>query len=456
MGMTLSEKILARAAGLAEAHAGDIVRARVDLAFASDVTMPLTVIELERMGVERVFDPGKVAIVCDHFVPNATVSAAEQVRKLRDFAQAQGLAHFFEAGRGGNFGVEHSLLPEEGLIRPGMVVVGGDSHTTSYGALGAFASGFGSTDVAAAMALGELWLRVPETMRFVYHGVLPPWVGAKDLILYTIGAIGVSGALYRTMQFAGPVIAGLSIEQRLTMCNMGVEAGAKNAIVAVDDVTRAYLAERGVTGVPDLDGDPDARYESITEVDVAVLEPQIACPSSPDNVKPLSQVVGTPLDAVFIGSCTNGRIEDLRIAAHILAGRPVSPQVRLLVIPATQKVYRQALAEGLLEVLAQAGAAIGAPTCGPCFGGHMGLLAAGERMLSTSNRNFVGRMGHPKSEVYLASPAVAAASAVLGCIAHPDDVPLAPSSQARLDTAPGDRFAGDGRLANGVVQGGSR
>jgi len=422
MGMTLSEKILARAAGLPEVHAGDIVRARVDLVFASDVTMPLTVIELQRMGVERVFDPRKVAIVCDHFVPNATVDAAEQVRTLREFAQAQGLPYFFEAGRGENFGVEHTLLPEEGLIRPGMVVVGGDSHTTSYGALGAFASGFGSTDVAAAMALGELWLRVPETMRFVYSGTLPAWVGAKDLILYTIGTIGVSGALYRTMHLSGPVISGLSVDQRLTLCNMGVEAGAKNAIVAVDEVTRAYLAERGVTAVPDLDADPDAHYYSVTSFDVSNLEPQVACPSSPDNVRPLSQVAGTPLDAVFIGSCTNGRLEDLRVAARILAGRRVSPRLRLVVIPATQRVYRQALSEGLLETLAQAGAAIGTPTCGPCFGGHMGLLAAGERMLSTSNRNFRGRMGHPRSEVYLASPAVAAASAAQGCIAHPDEV----------------------------------
>lgn len=422
MGMTLSEKILARAAGLSEVRAGDIVRARVDLAFASDVTMPLTVIELQRMGVERVFDPRRVAIVCDHFVPNATVDAAERVRVLREFAQAQGLPYFFEAGRGENFGVEHALLPEEGLIRPGMVVVGGDSHTTSYGALGAFASGFGSTDVAAAMALGELWLRVPETMRFVYSGTLPAWVGAKDLILHTIGTIGVSGALYRTMELAGPVIAGLSVDQRMTLCNMGVEAGAKNTIVAVDEMTRSYLAERGVTAVPNLDADPDARYLSVVTFDVSGMEPQVACPSSPDNVRPLSQVVGTPLDAVFIGSCTNGRIEDLRVAARILAGRRISPRLRLVVIPATQRVYRQALSEGLLDTFARAGAAVGAPTCGPCFGGHMGLLAAGERMLSTSNRNFRGRMGHPRSEVYLASPAVAAASAVRGCIAHPDEV----------------------------------
>jgi 3-isopropylmalate/(R)-2-methylmalate dehydratase large subunit len=422
MGMTLTEKILARAAGLGHVQPGDIVRARVDLAFASDVTMPLTVLELRRMEVARVLDPAKVAIVCDHFVPNATVSGAEQVKLLRDFAREQGVEHYYEAGRGGNFGVEHTLLPEEGLVRPGMVIVGGDSHTTSYGALGAFASGFGSTDVAAAMALGEIWLRVPATMRFVYRGHLPPWVGAKDLILHTIGRIGVSGALYRTMEFCGPVIVGLSIDERLTMCNMGVEAGAKNAIVAVDDVTRHYLAERGVFDMVALDGDPDAAYHSVTEIDVSALEPQVACPSSPDNVRPLSQVAGTALDAVFIGSCTNGRLADLRVAAQILGGRQVSRQVRLVVIPATQEVYLQALGEGLLETLARAGAAVSTPTCGPCFGGSMGLLASGERVISTSNRNFVGRMGHPKSEVYLASPAVAAASAVLGRIAHPDEV----------------------------------
>jgi len=402
--------------------AGDIVRARVDLAFAQDTTMPLAVIELRRMGVEGVFDPDKVAIVCDHFVPNATVSSAEQTRLLRDFAREQGLAHYYEAGRGSNFGVEHALLPEEGLIRPGMVIVGGDSHTTSYGALGAFASGFGSTDVAAAMALGEVWLRVPETMLFVYSGRLRPWVGAKDLILYTIGRIGVSGALYRSMQFTGPVIQSLTVDQRLTMCNMGVEAGAKNAIVPVDEETRRYLEARDIRDVPLLDSDPDARYHSVTEISISEIEPQVACPSSPGNVKPLSKVANTPLDAVFIGSCTNGRIADLRVAARILDGHRVSSNVRLIVIPATQKIYLQALHEGLLETFAQAGAAVSTPTCGPCFGGHMGVLAAGERVISTSNRNFVGRMGHPESEVFLSSPAVAAASAVVGRIAHPDDV----------------------------------
>lgn len=422
MGMTLTEKILARASGLSEARAGDIVRAQVDLVFAQDTTMPLAVIELRRMGVERVFDPNKVAVVCDHFVPNATVNAAEQTRFLRDFAREQGVTHYYEAGRGSNFGVEHALLPEEGLIRPGMVIVGGDSHTTSYGALGAFASGFGSTDVAAAMALGQVWLRVPETMRFVYSGRLRPWAGAKDLILYTIGRIGVSGALYRTMEFIGPVIQSLTVDQRLTMCNMGVEAGAKNAIIPVDEETRRYLGARGIQDVPLLDGDLDARYHSVTEIDVSEIEPQVACPSSPDNVSPVGEVAGTSLDAVFIGSCTNGRIEDLQVAAQILDGRRVSSDVRLIVIPATQNIYLQALREGLLEVFAQAGAAVSTPTCGPCFGGHMGLLAAGERVISTSNRNFVGRMGHPESEVFLSSPAVAAASAVMGCIAHPDDV----------------------------------
>ena len=422
MGMTLTEKILARSSGQAAVKAGDIVRAQVDLAFAQDTTMPLAVIELRRMEVDRVFDPDKVAIVCDHFVPNATVDSAEKTKLLREFAREQGLSHYYEAGRGGNFGIEHALLPEEGLIRPGMVIVGGDSHTTSFGALGAFASGFGSTDVAAAMALGETWLRVPETMLFVYEGQLGPWVTGKDLILYTIGAIGVAGALYRAMQFTGPVIRSLSIDQRLTICNMGVEAGAKNAIVAVDEETQRYLAERGILDVPLLDGDPDAEYHSVTKIDVSELEPQVACPSLPDNVHPVGDVAGTPLDAVFIGSCTNGRIEDLRLAARILDGRRVCGDVRLIVIPATQQIFVQALREGLLETFAEAGAAVSTPTCGPCFGGHMGLLAAGERVISTSNRNFVGRMGHPESEVYLSSPAVAAASALTGRITHPAEV----------------------------------
>jgi 3-isopropylmalate/(R)-2-methylmalate dehydratase large subunit len=421
MGLTLTEKILGRASGAVQVRPGDIVRAQVDFVFASDATMPLTVLELQRMGVEHVFDPAKAGIVCDHFVPNASVASAGQTKRLRDFARQQGLVHYYEAGQGDNFGVEHALLPEEGVVRPGMVIMGGDSHTTTYGALSAFACGFGSTDIAAAMALGETWLRVPETMRFVYSGKLPRWVGAKDLILYTIGDIGVSGALYRTMEFAGPVIRSLSVDQRMTMCNMAVEAGAKNAVVAVDETTIRYLGERGIAAEP-LDSDPDAVYYRIFEYDVTGMEPQVACPSSPDNVRPVSKVAGMPLDAVFIGSCTNGRIEDLRLAADILRGRKVAPNLHLVVIPATQKMYLQAMREGLLETLAEAGAAVSVPTCGPCFGGHMGLVAAGERIISTSNRNFRGRMGHPDSEVYLASPAVAAASAVAGHIAHPDEI----------------------------------
>jgi 3-isopropylmalate/(R)-2-methylmalate dehydratase large subunit len=427
MGMTMTEKILARASGQAQVRPGEIVQVPVDLVFGQDTTMPLAVIEFQRMGAQRVFDPDRVAIVCDHFVPNATLLAAERTRSLREFAREQHIAHYFEAGRGENFGVEHALLPEEGLIRPGMLVVGADSHTTSYGALGAFASGFGSTDVAAAMALGTVWLRVPETMRFVYEGELNPWVGAKDLILYTIGQIGVAGALYRTMELVGPVIQSLTVDQRLTMCNMGVEAGAKNAIVPVDRETERYLQAVGVRETSGGDGfirssDADARYHSVTEIDVSQIEPQVACPSSPDNVRPLSQVLGTRLDAAFIGSCTNGRIDDLRTAARVLEGRRVCGDLRLIVIPATQNIYLQALREGLLEVFAQAGAAVSTPTCGPCFGGHMGLLAAGERVISTTNRNFVGRMGHAESEVFLSSPAVAAASAVMGRIAHPDEV----------------------------------
>lgn len=422
MGMTMTEKILSRASGRDEVHAGEFVRARLDFVFASDVTMPLSILELQRMGVGRVFDPEKVGIVCDHFVPNASIQSAEQVRQLRSFAQEQGLKYFYEPGCGENFGVEHALLPEEGLIRPGMVIAGGDSHTTSYGALGAFAAGFGSTDIAAAMALGEIWLRVPETMLFVYRGQLQPWVSAKDLILYTIGRIGVSGALYRAMELTGPTIGALSVEQRLTLCNMAVEAGAKNAIVPVDDITRRYLETHGVDATCAVESDPDAHYHSVTEIDVSAIGPQIACPSSPDQVLPVEAVAGTPLDAVFIGSCTNGRLEDLRVAAAILQGRRVAPGVRLVVIPATQQTYLQALREGWIEVFIRAGAAVGTPTCGPCFGGHMGLLARGERMLSTSNRNFPGRMGHPESQVFLASPAVAAASAVVGSIAHPKDV----------------------------------
>ncbi len=427
MGMTLTEKILACASGQEEARPGEIVQVPVDLVFGQDTTMPLAVIEFRRMEAERVFDSDRVAIVCDHFVPNATVLAAERTKSLREFAREQTIQHYFEAGRGGNYGVEHALLPEEGLIRPGMIIVGADSHTTSYGALGAFASGFGSTDVAAAMALGQVWLRVPETMRFVYEGELRPWVGAKDLILHTIGRIGVAGALYRAMELVGPVIESLTVDQRLTMCNMGVEAGAKNAIIPVDQETERYLKARGAwetTAGRQIvrNSDSDAEYHSVTEIDVSGIEPQVACPSSPDNVKPLSKVIGTTLDAAFIGSCTNGRIDDLRQAARILKGRQVSRDLRLIVIPATQNVYLQALQEGLLEVLAEAGAAVSAPTCGPCFGGHMGLLAAGERIIATTNRNFVGRMGHPKSEVFLSSPAVAAASAVVGQIAHPDQV----------------------------------
>ncbi len=422
MNMTMTEKILARASGQAQVKPGEIVKVPADLVFGQDTTMPLAVIEFRRMGAEHVFDPDRVAIVCDHFVPNATVLAAEQTKYLREFAGEQGIAHYFEAGRGENFGVEHALLPEEGLIRPGMVVVGADSHTTSYGALGAFASGFGSTDVAAAMALGKVWLCVPETMLFVYEGELGSWVGAKDLVLYTIGKIGVKGALYRTMELVGSVIESLSVDQRLTMCNMAVEAGAKNAIVPVDRETERYLKAVGVQAVPVYNSDPDARYHSVTEINVREIEPQVACPSSPDNVKPLSEVMGTKVDAAFIGSCTNGRIDDLRRAARVLDGKHVSRDLRLIVIPATQNIYLQALREGLLEVFAKAGAAVSTPTCGPCFGGHMGLLAAGERVIATTNRNFVGRMGHPESEVFLSSPVVAAASAVMGRIAHPDEV----------------------------------
>jgi len=421
MGLTITEKILARAAGRESVEPGDIVRVKVDLVMAHDVTLPLSILEFRRMGAIRVFDPQKVVAVCDHFAPAASVKAAEQIKTVRDFAREQRLAHYYEPGCGQS-GVCHALLPERGLILPGSVILGADSHTTTYGALGAFATGMGSADIAAAMALGETWLRVPESMRFHYSGQLPEWVTSKDLILHTLGKVGAAGAIYKAMEFCGPAIKGLSMSARLTMCNMAVEAGAKNGIIAADDQTARYLQNKTSSLYQAFTSDPDANYESAYEIVCDDIGPQVAFPFSPDNVRPVEEAAGVAIDAVFIGSCTNGRLEDLRLAAGILEGRRVAASVRLNVIPATQETYLQALREGLLETFVEAGGSIGPPTCGPCFGGHMGLLAAGERAVSTSNRNFVGRMGHPESEVYLASPGVAAASAVAGRIVHPQEV----------------------------------
>lgn len=417
--MTITEKILAAHAGKERVEPGELVNCRLDLALANDITAPVAIKEFARLGLDRVFDPERVVLVPDHFTPNKDIKSAEQCRVIREFAREFGITNYFEVGR---MGIEHCLLPEQGLVVPGDLVIGADSHTCTYGALGAFATGVGSTDLAAGMALGECWFKVPESMKFIYYGRLQPWVGGKDLILYTIGDIGVDGARYRAMEFTGEAIASLSVEGRLTMCNMAIEAGAKNGIVPPDEKTVTYVEKRAKREYRLYDSDPDARYVEVREYDASSIEPQVAFPHLPENTRPVSEAQGIEIDQVVIGSCTNGRIEDLRVAAKILAGKKVHQRLRVVIIPGTQEIYLQALREGLLEVFVKAGAAVSTPTCGPCLGGHMGILARGERALSTTNRNFVGRMGHPESEVYLAGPAVAAASAVAGCIIHPKEV----------------------------------
>jgi len=423
MGMTITEKILAAKAGVPAVSPGQIVRVPVDLALANDITAPLAIQEFERAGATRVFDRAKVVLVPDHFAPNKDIQSAEQCRVMRQFARKHEIVHYFELGR---MGIEHALLPEAGLVRPGMVIVGADSHTCTYGALGAFATGMGSTDLAAAWITGWTWLKVPPSLKFVFHGAPRPWVGGKDYILAVLGRIGVDGALYSAMEFAGESIEALGIDGRLTMCNMAIEGGGKNGIIAADAVVDAYLAGR--TGEPYARSasDPDAAYASVHEIDVAALEPQVAKPHSPANVVGVSELGQVRIDQAFVGSCTNGRISDLREAARVLRGRRVHGSVRMIVIPATQAIYRQALQEGLLDTFVEAGAAVSTPTCGPCLGGHMGILAKGEVAVATSNRNFLGRMGHTQSEVYLAGPAVTAASAVLGRIAHPQELGVQP------------------------------
>ncbi len=413
------EKILASRAGKIKVVPGDLVNVPVDLALGNDITAPVAIKEFKRFGLDRVFDPEKIVLVPDHFTPNKDIAAAEQALALRRFAAEYRIKHYYEVGR---MGIEHALLPEQGLIRPGMVIIGADSHTCTYGALGAFATGVGSTDLAAAMAIGEAWFKVPPTLRFEYKGSLPKWVSGKDLILYTIGSIGVDGARYRAIEFAGAAIEQLSMDGRLTMANMAIEAGGKCGYVQPDKVTFDYLEGRVNKPYTAVYSDHDASYEQILGFDVSNLEPQVAFPPSPDNVRPVSEAAGIKLDQVVIGSCTNGRIEDLRIAASVMKGKKVNPGVRLLVIPATQQIYRQALQEGLLTTFIDAEAAVSTPTCGPCLGGHMGILAKGEKALATTNRNFIGRMGHPESEVYLSNPAVAAASAIAGAIVHPEEV----------------------------------
>ncbi len=419
MPMTISEKILAAHCDRAEVKPGELIEARLDFVFANDITAPMAIRVFKEAGGTRVFDPQRVAMIPDHFVPAKDIASASQAKELREFAQDQQLPHYFEVGR---MGIEHVLLPEQGLVLPGDVVIGADSHTCTYGALGAFATGVGSTDLGAALVTGKTWFRVPESIRFEYRGTPGPWVGGKDLILYTIGRIGVDGARYKAMEFTGPLIEALPMSDRFTISNMAVEAGAKVGIIAPDAATDAYARGRAKRPYRFFHSDADAAYEAVHAWDLSGLEPQVACPHLPENVRGVSELRAIRIDQSVIGSCTNGRLEDLRIAARILKGRKVAPRVRCIVIPGTPEVCRQALDEGLYEIFMEAEAAISTPSCGPCLGGYMGVLAAGERAVATTNRNFVGRMGHATSEVYLASPAVAAASAVAGRIAHPDDV----------------------------------
>lgn len=417
-GSTISEKILAAHSGKDKVSPGEFLNVRVDLVMANDITAPIAIREFERIGVKSVFDPKRVVMVPDHFVPNKDIPSAEQAKLMREFAWEQGVI-YFEVGSGG---IEHVLLPEKGLVLPGDVVVGADSHTCTYGALGAFATGMGSTDIACAMATGEIWMKVPPTIKIVYHGRVKKWVSGKDLILYTIGDIGVDGALYATMEFCGEAVDALSMDSRFTMANMAVEAGAKAGIFRVDNKTRAYLKERARRPYETYEPDEDAHYEKIIEYDVSRIEHQVAFPHLPSNTKPTSEVGEVRIDQAVIGSCTNGRIDDLQTAADVLKWRKVHPEVRCIVIPGSQEVYLEALRRGLIEIFVRAGAVVSPPTCGPCLGGHMGVLGDGERCISTTNRNFVGRMGSPQSEVYLSNPAIAAASAILGRIGSPEEI----------------------------------
>jgi 3-isopropylmalate/(R)-2-methylmalate dehydratase large subunit len=417
---TITEKILAAHAGLKTVAPGQLIQAKVDLTLANDITAPIAIQVFKEAGGRKVFNRRKVVLVPDHFVPNKDIAAAEQVRLIREFAREQRLEYFFELGE---MGIEHALLPEKGLVLPGDLVIGADSHTCTYGALGAFATGVGSTDLGAAMITGETWFKVPSSLKLIYRGRPRPWVSGKDLILHTIGDMGVDGALYQALEFSGPAVARLEMADRLTMANMAIEAGAKSGIFEPDEITRAYVKERSKKEGRTYHSDPGAEYAGVREYDLKDIEPQVAFPHLPENARPLSRVGRVPIDQAVIGSCTNGRLEDLRVAARVLKNRKAARGVRLIIIPATPWIYRQAIKEGLVEIFLQAGGVVSTPTCGPCLGGYMGILARGERAIATTNRNFVGRMGHPKSEVYLSNPAVAAASAVLGRIGGVEELP---------------------------------
>lgn len=419
MGMTMTQKILAAHAGLDEVKAGQLVMANLDLVLGNDVTSPVAINEFNKAGFESIFDKEKITMVMDHFTPNKDIKAAGQCKQCREFCGAYDITHYYDVG---DMGIEHALLPEKGLVAPGDLVIGADSHTCTYGALGAFSTGIGSTDMCAGMAKGKTWFKVPSAIKFNITGKLPKYSAAKDVILHIIGMIGVDGALYKSMEFSGDGLKNLSMEDRLCMANMAIEAGAKNGIFAVDEVTLDYIKDRVTKDYKIFEADADAEYEAVYDINLSEIKPTVAFPHLPENAKTFDEIDDVKIDQVVIGSCTNGRIEDMRCAAEILKGKKIADHVRCIVIPATQKIYLQAMEEGLLEIFIKAGCAVSTPTCGPCLGGHMGILAKGERAVATTNRNFVGRMGHPESEVYLASPYVAAASAITGKISQPCEV----------------------------------
>jgi len=417
--MTMAEKILAAHAGLEEVVPGQLIECNLDLVLSNDVTAPIAIKEFKKIGVEKVFDPTKIALVPDHYVPNKDIKSAEQAKMTRDFAREQGITHYYEVGC---MGVEHALLPEQGVVGAGDLIIGADSHTCTYGALGAFSTGVGSTDAAVGYATGKAWFKVPESLLFNVEGELRPGVTGKDIILHIIGMIGVDGALYQAMEFRGSAIEGLTMDERLSISNMAIEAGGKAGLIPVDDVTRKYMDGRTERPYTEYHSDPDAVYAKVYNIDAQDIVPTVAFPHLPSNTRPASEARDIVIQQSVIGSCTNGRIEDMRQAAAVLKGHKVHRDVRCIIIPATQQVYRQCIKEGLMDIFLDANCAVSTPTCGPCLGGYMGILAAGERSIATTNRNFVGRMGDPTSEVYLSSPAVAAASAVLGHIGLPEDL----------------------------------
>ena len=418
-GMTITEKIFAAHCGKDFVQAGELISAKVDITLANDITGPIAISEFRKIGVENVFDPSRVVFVPDHFVPNKDIKSAQQAKIVRDFSREQNLVNYFEVGR---MGIEHALLPDKGIVTAGDLVIGADSHTCTYGALGAFSTGVGSTDLGCTMASGETWFRVPSTIKVEFFGTLNKWVSAKDLILHLIGDIGVDGALYKTLEIGGEVIENMQMDGRFTICNMAIEVGAKNGIIVPDEITKKYLLNRSIREPKFYTSDENATYEKVLRYDVSKIEPTVAKPHLPENTCPISEIGNIKIDQAVIGSCTNGRLSDLEVAAKILDGRKVHSDVRLIVFPGTQEIYLDALKLGYIEAIIKAGGAVSTPTCGPCLGGHCGILAKGERAISTTNRNFVGRMGHPESEVYLSSPAVAAASAILGKISSPEEL----------------------------------